>query len=344
MFTFEDSLTLALAGVHRAFPYHFSAVLREPLSLQSPRDLTPVFFGCFDWHSAVHGHWLLALGRRICAGHALADTCEAALERSFTAAALATEADFLRAHPAFERPYGLVWILALSAELANHGDATGRRWRSWVQPLEQAAADNLATWLPKLSHPIRSGTHAQTAFALSLALDWARRIDHVDMERLLRDRALSFYKDDRDYPLHLEPSGEDFLSPSLSAASLMSRLLDDSELATWLDHALPELGRRVHLEPVDCRDRRDGRLTHLDGLNLSRAWMLADLEAALPRNDARRAALADARLTHRTAGLAAISTDEYAGSHWLGTFAAWMMLREDRLTGHNRLVRPSSRF
>ena len=323
----ERLAKLALDGVHREFPYHLSHVFQNSTAIQSPSQLNPVFHGCFDWHSAVHGHWLLAHAMRRCAGSAFAQRCHDTLEQSFRLDAIEIETRYLQEHPAFERPYGLAWLLMLAAELDRHDLPDACRWREAMRPMESNAARNVMTWLPKLTHPVRCGTHPQTAFALSLIWDWAQQVNHTEMISLVKERSNTFYGKDHDYPLHLEPSGEDFLSPSLGSASLMMRLMSPEAFTVWLDQVMPTLGRDFHFMPETCADRSDGRLTHLDGLNLSRAWMLQDILQILDEDDDRREAIRNSVTAHREAGLESVSSENYAGSHWLGTFAALMLDR-----------------
>ena len=299
---------MALDGITREYPYHLSHVVMEPGVIESPRSLVPVFYGCFDWHSAVHGHWLLVRACRVLEPGSFVDVCRAALDAQLTAEHLLAERDYLSARPGFERPYGLSWLLLLAAELDGQDDPAMQRWRAALRPLEQVAAEHIGTWLPKLTHPVRSGTHNQTAFALVLVLDWADITGNEPMQRLVRERARDFYGDDADSALHLEPSGEDFLSPALASAWIMSRVLDSGALSSWVDRAMP-------------------RLCHLDGLNLSRAWMLRDLADALPGGDARCEALRVSADRHRIAGLEGIESGHYTSSHWLGTFAAFLETR-----------------
>ncbi|MBG80457.1 MAG: hypothetical protein CMJ39_07100 [Phycisphaerae bacterium] len=320
----ERLAQLALDGVHRAYPYHLSHVMHGMENIESPSDVNPVFYGCFDWHSAVHGHWLLAYTLRHCVGSRFAQRCQESLEQSFTQEAIEVETEYLQRHPAFERPYGLAWLLMLAAELDQHDLPDARRWRELIRPLEDSAAANLMAWLPKLTHPVRSGTHPQTAFALSLVWDWAQQVNHPDMKSLIMERSSTFYGNDHDYALHLEPSGEDFLSASLGSASLMTRVLDSKDFTRWLDQAMPGLGRDFIFTPATCPDRSDGRLTHLDGLNLSRSWMLQDILHAIDGQDERQQAIHDSMMSHRVAGLDSVTSEHYEGSHWLGTFAAWM--------------------
>lgn len=316
---------LALSCVHRAYPYQASLLLERDEDLRPPRELTPTFYGCYDWHSAVHGHWLLVRAARLGVRE---DHCRERLAVSFAPERLDAEARHLRRRPSFERPYGLAWLLQLHAELVEWDDPDARRWAVLVAPLAEVAFDHLRAWLPKLTHPVRSGTHSQTAFALGLLYDWARCLDDAPAAALVRERARAFFGRDRGYPLHLEPSGEDFLSPSLGAADLMRRVLPADEFAVWLEGALPIPAQGEEWLPVvRASDPRDGRLAHLDGLNLSRAWMLDGVAHALSEADPRRDVLLEARDRHRRAGLAAVDGAHYAGSHWLGTFAAYLLTR-----------------
>jgi len=334
---------LALDCVHRAYPYHLVHLMRSDADARPPRELTPAFYGCFDWHSAVHGHWLLARFARLAPDHAFATEARSALETSFTAERIAGEVVYMSSRPAFERPYGLAWLLTLHAELAGWDDTGGvgaegaggprtttsdaRRWAGALAPLAQLASGRFREWLPKLRYPARSGAHSQTAFSLGLVLDWARATGDGETAALVEATARAHHGDDRDLPIHLEPSGEDFLSPSLGAADLMARVMDATELAAFLDRALPAIprdGRGDWLEPAVVTDPTDGRIAHLDGLNLSRAWMLRRVAAALPQGDARVAALRAAAELHRARGLASVTGEHYAGAHWLGTFATYL--------------------
>jgi hypothetical protein len=320
---------LALDGVHREYPYHLTHVVHERGTLESPRSLTPAFYGCFDWHSAVHGHWLLALASRHLGDSTFATRCKEALAANLTKEHLQAERDNLMARPGFERPYGLAWLLMLDAELKKQEVNPILQLRSNLQPLVEVAADQFRTWLPKLTHPMRSGTHNQTAFAMALAWDWAATVNDEGMTALLSERAKTFFGADRDYALHLEPGGEDFLSPSLGASWLMARVLNSEEFETWLDHTMNNLGRDFVFDPVLPSDRSDGRLCHLDGLNLSRAWMLHTITDGLPAGDDRIPNLARSAKEHQDAGMMGLQNPDYSGSHWLGTFAAYLHLCRD---------------
>ncbi|HET9480921.1 MAG TPA: DUF2891 domain-containing protein, partial [Candidatus Polarisedimenticolia bacterium] len=228
----------------------------------------------------------------------------------------------------FERPYGLAWFLQLAAEVAEWNDERARRWSGLLEPLEATAKRRLAEWLPKLSHPIRVGEHDQTAFSFGLILDWARARKDRAMEELLAATARRFYLADRDCPVSWEPSGHDFLSPCLAEADLMRRILEPKRYAAWLAGFMPGIPERqdaAWLTPAVVTDPGDPKLAHLDGLNLSRAWMLEGIAAGLPEADPRLPALRFAASRHRERGLAAVTGERYEGAHWLGSFAAYLV-------------------
>jgi hypothetical protein len=320
---------LALDCVHLEYPNKVAHVLQSDADARPPRVLTPAFYGCYDWHSSVHGHWLLARLARLFPEAEFAAAARAALARSLTPANVAAEVAYLRGpgRTSFERPYGLAWLLQLAAELRSWDDPQAREWAATLAPLEIESAQRIMAWLPKLQYPIRSGEHSQTAFAFGLVADWAQVRGDVGMVRLLEQRARAFYLDDRACPLAYEPSGEDFLSPCLAEADFMRRVLPQAEYAAWLGRflpALPRTGRADWLPPGVVTDRSDPKLAHIDGLNLSRAWMLEGIAAGLPARDTRRAALLAAAGAHAAAALPAVTGEHYEGGHWLGTFAVYL--------------------
>ena len=327
-------MRLALDCVHREYPNKIAHVLSGDGDVRPPRELTPAFYGCYDWHSAVHGHWLLARLARVADGAGHATAARDALARSLTREHIAAELRYMRGvgRSAFERPYGLAWLLQLAAELREwQADADAARWHATLEPLARETAQRIKDWLPKLTHPIRVGEHSQTAFAFGLVLDWARVADDLEMERLIRSRTEDYYGTDRDCPLAYEPSGQDFLSPCLAEADLFRRVRGPHEFAAWLDTFLPGIPRHgktsgaAWLEPAVVTDPSDGKLAHLDGLNLSRAWMLEGIAAGLPAGDGRLPALREAARRHREAGLAAVTGEHYAGGHWLASFATYLV-------------------
>ncbi|MGE0453934.1 MAG: DUF2891 domain-containing protein [Vicinamibacteria bacterium] len=326
----ERFAALALACVHQEYPNKIAHVLQADADVRPPRELTPAFFGCYDWHSSVHGHWLLARLARLQPEARFAGPALAALRRSLTPANLAAEVRYLegKGRTSFERPYGLAWLLQLGAELREWGTPDARRFASDLEPLERAAVARLRDWLPKLTRPIRIGEHSQTAFSLGLVLDWARTAGDRETEALVAERSRTFYLGDRGCPLAYEPSGEDFLSPCLAEADLMRRVLASAEFSRWLGQFLPQVprdGAGGWLEPGIVTDPSDPKLAHLDGLNLSRAWMLEGIASELPVADVRRPALLAAARLHREAGLRGVTGEHYEGGHWLGTFATYLV-------------------
>ena len=324
--------TLALTCVHKEYPNKIAHVLLGDADVQPPRLLTPAFYGCYDWHSAVHAHWLLARIARRFPGSETANAARAALAVSLTPENIGPEVDYMRGQgrTSFERPYGLAWLLALAAELRSWNDPQARTWVAALSPLEAEAAARIASWLPKLHYPIRIGEHSQTAFAFGLIHDWARIAGNSSMLALLESRGRDYYLGDRDCPLAYEPSGEDFLSPCLAEADFVRRILPATEYAAWLTGFLPRIPRSASadwLAPGVVTDRSDPKLAHIDGLNLSRAWMLEGIAAGLPKGDRRLAALAAAARAHAAAALPAVTGEHYEGGHWLGTFATYYATR-----------------
>jgi hypothetical protein len=325
---------LALKCLHQEYPNHISHTLAADADVRPPRELTPAFYGCFDWHSDVHGHWLLVRLLRRFPDAPFAAQARSELARTFAAANISGEVAYLRGagRANFERPYGLAWLLQLAAELRSWNDPDGRAWSARLQPLESEAAARISSWLPKLHYPIRIGEHDQTAFSFGLIWDWAGIAHDDSMRAALRDAAARFYQADRNCPLSYEPSGEDFLSPCLAEADFMRRVLAQAAFARWLSEFLPQIPRSVSagsaawLAPGVVTDRADPKLAHIDGLNLSRAWMLEGIAAALPRTDARRPALLAAAAAHRDAALPAVTGEHYEGGHWLGTFAVYAVV------------------
>jgi hypothetical protein len=297
--------------------------MNSDLDAKPPHELTPAFYGCYDWHSAVHGHWLLARLVRAFPDAPFAAAARAALDRSLTAPNLAREAAYLavEGRESFERPYGLAWLLQLAAELREWRDPDAARWAQALAPLEQAALTRLRVWLPKLSRPVRSGEHSQTAFALGLMFDWARIARDEDFARLVEGRIRTYYLADRNCPADWEPSGEDFFSPCLAEADAVRRVLSRSEFARWFNVFLPAL----RFAPAKVTDPTDGRLAHLDGLNLSRAWMLEGIAEALGKANPRQAPLKRLATEHQEAGLRSVTGEHYAGGHWLASFAVYLV-------------------
>jgi hypothetical protein len=326
---------LALDCIHREYPNKIAHVMNGAEDAGTPSELHPVFYGCFDWHSSVHGHWLLTRLLRTAGDKlpgALQEEITNALDRSFTPGGVAAEKAYFETEgrKSFERPYGAAWFLQLTAELREWNDPRAQRWLVTLLPLEAVITDQVKSWLPNLVYPIRLGTHNQSMFAFGLILDWARVAGDDAMTRLVTAKTLEFHRQDRECPMAYEPSGEDFLSPCLMEADLMRRVLDTAGFAAWLETFLPNIprdGSADWLAPGLVKDPTDGKLVHLDGVNLSRAWNLENIAASLPADDERRGALEAAARVHRETGIANVSAEHYEGSHWLASFATYLVTR-----------------
>jgi hypothetical protein len=320
---------LALACLHREYPNKIAHVMESDADARPPRELTPAFYGCFDWHSDVHGHWLLVRLLRLFPDAPFTTDARAALAQSLTPDHIAGEVAYIqnKQREGFERPYGLAWLLKLSAELHQWNDPQAKQWSAALAPLESLAASKLKTWLPKLHYPIRIGEHEQTAFSFGLIWDWSGVAGDAQMRVLLVDAAERFYRQDRSCPLSYEPSGQDFLSPCLAEADFMRRILEQDAYAAWLSAFLPQIPtnpRAEWLSPGVVTDRADPKLAHIDGLNLSRAWMLQGIARGLKPTDRRVPALLATAARHRGAALPAVTGEHYEGGHWLGTFAVYL--------------------
>ncbi|HVJ53971.1 MAG TPA: DUF2891 domain-containing protein [Aliidongia sp.] len=315
--------SIALGHVTREYPNKLDHVLNGPTDLEGPRALHPIFYGSFDWHSCVHGYWLLSTLYRRFSGRPEAGAIRALFDEHLTPAKTAGELAYLDRPLSgmFERPYGWAWLLKLAAELGTHETEEGRRWSAALAPLARAFAARFGTFLPKATYPNRAGTHANSAFALRLALDYAEAADAA-LAALLRDTARRWYGEDADCQAW-EPSGEDFLSSALIEAECMRRILPPDAFAGWLDRFLPRLGRgepATLFRPATVSDHSDGKIGHLNGLNLSRAWCWRGLARALPTEDPRREMALAAAEAHFAAGLPQVAGD-YMVEHWLASFA-----------------------
>jgi hypothetical protein len=322
---------LALACVQKEYPNKITHILNSPDDVKAPHELTPAFYGCYDWHSSVHGHWLLARLVREFPNAPFATEAVAALEANLTPSRIAGEVAYLNApgRETFERPYGLAWLLQLGAEFRETRTPEAAALSAALRPLESAVVARLKVWMPKLAYPIREGEHPQTAFSFGLILDYARGADPA-LAEMVAAKVREFHLGDRDCPIAYEPSGQDFLSPCIAEADVMRRVLPPNEFAAWLTTFLPKLpttGSGAWLPIGVVTDKTDGKLGHLDGLNLSRAWMLEGIASGLPPGDPRRRALLAAAETHAASGLAAVTGEHYAGGHWLGSFATYLTTR-----------------
>ena len=321
---------LALACVHQEYPNKISHTMSGDADVKPPRELFPAFYGCFDWHSSVHAHWLLTRLLRLYPDAEFAAATRAALAQSFAAGNIEQEVNYFLAdgRAAFERPYGIAWYFQLMAELRGWDNPAAKQWQENLQPLEAVLLERTTDWLGKLAYPIRTGEHSQTAFAFGLMADWAVQSGNVAFFGLLKAKSMDFYADDRACPLNYEPSGQDFLSPCIAEANLTRRFLSREDYAGWLRAFLRGMRTQTGskwLPLATVTDRSDGKLAHLDGLHLSRAWMLEGMATALDPDNPIRNQLELAASSHRKAGLAAVTGEHYAGGHWLGSFATYLV-------------------
>jgi len=321
---------VALAGIGREYPNHPGHLLTHPDDLQPPRRLHPAFYGCYDWHSAVHSHWLLVRLLRRFPRLPQAAAMRTALNRHLTEENLLVEAAYFHQpqRRSFERPYGWAWLLKLAEELHGWQDVAGTRWLHHLQPLVEVIVQRYRDFLPQQTYAIRVGTHANTAFGLAFALDYARTVDRVELARLLEARALTYFGQDIDYPAAWEPNGSDFLSPALVEADLMARILPIDKFVAWLGRFLPGIaeGQPASLfSPAVVSDRRDPQIVHLDGLNLSRAWCMRRIATTLPPTDPARPVLLAAAARHVETAVPHVTSGHYVGEHWLASFAVYLL-------------------
>jgi hypothetical protein len=317
---------LALKGIQKEYPHKLDHVMRDAADVRTPRSLHPAFYGCFDWHSSVHGHWMLI--RLLKQNPSLPETSaiRAALRANLTKENLAAEAAYVNepGRGSFERTYGWAWLLKLAEELHGWDDADGRVWAEHMAPLTDAFEKRYLEFLPRATYPIRTGVHPNSAFGLAFALDYARKAGRTELEQAIVRKARDWFEKDADYPAAWEPGGEDFLSPALMEADLMRRVLPAPECTAWLHRFLPEMPPAL-LKPAVVSDRSDPKIVHLDGLNLSRAACLWSIAAALPEEDPFRNVMRQAAEQHAAASLPHVASGDYAGEHWLASFAIWML-------------------
>ena len=321
---------LALKNLDQEYPHKPGVVWAKADDVKQPKKLHPAFFGSFDWHSSVHGHWMLVRVLRLHPDLPEGKRIREVLAAHLTADNIKAEAAVFaqKEEKSFERPYGWAWLLKLAAELHTWDDPDARTWAGNLKPLAELIAGRYVEFFPKQTYPIRTGVHANTAFGLTFAHDYARVTGDKKLQAALEDRAKSYYGKDEDAPARWEPDGADFLSPSLCEADLMRRVLPAGEFAAWLTKYLPGLAKgepATLFTPATVTDRSDPHLVHLDGLNLSRAWCMKGIAAALPADDPRRQKLLDAAAKHAEAALKHVASGEYAGEHWLASFAVHML-------------------
>src|SRR5215831_12294489 len=322
--------SLALKCIQKEYPNKPDHTINDKADVRSPREMHPAFYGCLDWHSTVHGHWMLVHLLRIFPNLPENKQIRVALEANLSEQNIAGEVAYLKqpSRASFERTYGWAWLLKLTEELRGWDDEDGRRWARNLQSLADAFVEKYLAFLPKQNYPIRTGVHPNTAFGLAFALDYARAAGDQKLETLIVERSRTYYGNDVNYPAAWEPGGEDFFSPALMEADLMRRVMKNSEYATWVHRFLPDLVRNEPqqlLQPAIVTDRTDPKLVHLDGLNLSRAWCMRSIAAALPANDPARKIFTRSAEAHANAALPYIASGNYEGEHWLASFAVYLL-------------------
>jgi len=321
---------LALKCVEKEYPNKMEHVMNDASEVLNPAAFHPAFYGCFDWHSSVHGHWMLVRLLKTFPDIPEAAEIRSALNKNLTAEHIETEVKYLNqpSWKSFERTYGWAWLLKLVEELSGWPDEDGRRWWGNLQPLAEQVVKLYADFLPKQTYPIRRGVHPNTALGIAFALDYARQAGKTELERLLRERSLVYYGRDAGCPAAWEPDGDDFFSPCLMEAELMRRILSADEFPEWFHRFLPGLAAgdpASLLKPADVSDRSDPKIVHLDGLNLSRAWCMLGIARALPESDPLRSVLIESAVRHAEATIPHIASGNYEGEHWLASFAVYLL-------------------
>jgi hypothetical protein len=318
-------IALPLKCADQEYPNKLGQVLDSKEDLKSPQELHPAFYGCFDWHSAVHGHWLMVALLKKYPEIEKAEEARKVLESHLSAENIQKELAFFdtKSNASFERTYGWAWILKLQMELDSWNDPLARSLADNLRPLSDRLCSGYYSFLGKLVYPIRTGEHVNTAFGLTFAYDYALTQRNDSLKLIIEKKSTEFYGNDAKYPLRFEPSGYDFLSPAFEEADLMRRVLSPEEFQTWLKKFLPELySKKFSLEPGKILDRTDGKLVHLDGLNFSRAWCLIELSRTTPKLKH----LEKVAEQHINASIGNIVDGDYMGEHWLASFALLSLL------------------
>jgi hypothetical protein len=321
---------LALKGLSKEYPNKPEHVLAGPADVKAPKVLHPAFYGSYDWHSSVHGHWMLVRLLRLFPDLPESQEIRTVLGGHLTAEGLKSEADYVarKESKPFERPYGWAWLLKLAEELNGWNDREAKEWSKNLRPLCDVVVARYLEFFPKQTYPIRTGVHPNTAFGLSFAQDYARSAGNTALAKLVEERARAYFGQDADAPARWEPGGADFFSPTLAEADLMRRVLPRAEFGTWFARFLPGAAAgepKTLFTPATVTDRTDPQIVHLDGLNLSRAWAMQNIAAALPDADPARAVLLDSSARHAESALAHVASGDYAGEHWLASFAVYLL-------------------
>lgn len=332
----EAFARIALRCIQKEYPNKLSHVLADSADVASPMALHPAFYGCFDWHSCVHGHWMLVRLLRLFPDDIGSEKIMSMIEENITGENIEREAEYMEkpGRKSFERTYGWAWLLKLAQELHEFDSEWAVGLSGNLSPLTELVARSYMEFLPKQTYPIRRGVHANTAFGLSFALDYARAVGNSELEELIVERAVDYYGEDRGCPGSWEPGGDDFLSPCLIEADLMRRVLGDEDFRNWFHIFLPGLKDgepAALLKPATVTDRSDPKIVHLDGLNLSRAWCLYGIAGALDEDDPVKGIVLKAADAHAEDALAHVASGNYEGEHWLASFAVYMLSVKDSM-------------
>lgn len=326
--TLSEANRLAAMPMHCMqveYPNKLNQTLGNESELKGPKALHPAFYGCFDWHSSVHGHWMLVSLLRQFQDLENKEEIKTKLLENLSAENIAVEVAYFEGpfDKTFERTYGWAWVLKLAEELHLWDDPLARQMEANLQPLTDLMVEKYLEFLPKLIYPIRVGEHTNIAFGLSLAYDYAKTLENKPLKSLIESRAKDWFMGDKDCPLTWEPSGFDFLSPCFQELDIMRKVLPQDEFLSWLNTFMPDLGKaNFNLEPGKVSDRSDGKLVHLDGLNFSRAWVLYGLIKEYPEQYGHLMTIANAHIKY---SLPSIVDDNYEGTHWLGSFAIYAL-------------------
>jgi len=329
----SEFVKLPLRCINKEYPNKLDHVMNNINEVLNPEILHPAFYGCYDWHSSVHGHWMLVYLLKKFPYIAEADDIRYVLDKNLTKKNIEKEVNYLlqENRKSFERTYGWGWFLKLADELHGWDDKNGKVWSDNLKPLTDKIIQNYIDFLPSQNYPIRTGTHQNTAFGLTFALDYSRRTNNKEFEDLIVEKSIEYYYEDHDCPGDWEPGGNDFFSPCLIEADLMQRVLEPKKFAQWFLKFLPDMETGKYdalLEPVNFINRSDPQIVHLDGLNLSRAWCMMNIANSLLGYDpSYKTILINSANIHANEGLKNVTSGDYVGEHWLATFAVYMLSR-----------------
>lgn len=326
----EHLASLAFHCIQTEYPNKLGHVITDATQVRTPFDLHPAFYGCFDWHSSVHGHWMLVKLLKLFPEMKDAEGIKQAINQNISAQNILDEVAYMKEplHSSYERTYGWAWIFQLANELQTWDNPQAKIWLTNLQPLVDHLRAILMDYLPKQTYPIRTGVHPNTAFALGFAIDYAQLVGDKEFEDLLVKRSKEYYLNDKNYPAYLEPNGTDFFSPSLLQADLMHRILNAKEYNLWMINFLPQIPENI-LNPAIVSDRSDLSLVHLDGLNLSRVWCMIGIANHLDDQNPQKKQLMEAAERHLKDALPNIASGNYAGEHWLASFAVYALSRSE---------------